>query len=208
MAQIQKKFIADAAVDENKIASSAISSTGALDGGSGTKISVKVDGSTIDKNGSNQIEVKAGGITNTQVSASAAIVYSKLDLAASVKASDMDSQAATAGQVLTADGAGAASYTSLPAAASGHSEQITLSGTDITNQYVDLAVAVQGASASDNSISLSVKGGPVQLKAVDYTVALTGGTAGVTRITLAGDLATGGAAALVATDVLIVNYQA
>lgn len=80
---------------------------------------------------------------------------------------------------------------------------ITLSGGDITNQYVDLAVEAYSAA----SISLTVVGGPLQLQAVDYTVSLTGGVAGVTRLTFAGDLATGGAAELVAADILIVVYS-
>jgi hypothetical protein len=41
-------------------------------------LNVLFDNTTIDINGSNQLEVKAGGITNTQVSASAAIARSKL----------------------------------------------------------------------------------------------------------------------------------
>lgn len=86
-------------------------------------------------------------------------------------------------------------------------EQITLSGTDITNQYVDLSFAVYGTSASVNSISLSVVGGPVQQKTVDYTVSLTGGAGGVTRISFAGDLATGGNAALIAADILMISYS-
>ncbi len=272
MAQIQKKFIADAAIDENKIDSSALDAAGALAGGSGTKLKVNVDGVTIDI-ATDAIEVKAGGISNTQVNAAAAIaysklalsnsivnadintaaaiaysklnltgdivdadiataaaiaysklaltnsivnadiaaaaaiVYSKLDLAASVKASDMNSEAATAGQVLTADGAGAATYATIPSGAVDGSEQITLSGTDITNQYIDLAHPIQGASAADNSLILSVAGAPVQLKAVDYSVALTGGVAGVTRVDFLNDLATGGASALVAGDIIMVNYS-
>jgi hypothetical protein len=37
-------------------------------------------------------------------------------------------------------------------------------------------------------------------------VSLTGGSGGVTRITFAGDLATGGNAALVAGDILQIKY--
>lgn len=85
-------------------------------------------------------------------------------------------------------------------------ENITLVSGDITNQFIDLAHAVQGSSASVNSISLNVVGGPEQLKVIDYTVSLTGGSGGVTRITFAGDLATGGNAALVAGDILQVKY--
>jgi len=83
-----------------------------------------------------------------------------------------------------------------------------LDGTDITNQYIDLPFAVQGASASDNSVSLSVLGGGgPQRKGTDYSVSLTGGVAGVTRITFLNDLATAGASALDATDFVIVHYS-
>lgn len=84
---------------------------------------------------------------------------------------------------------------------------ITLSGTDITNQYVDLSFAVYGSSASINSVMLTVIGGPLQQKTVDYTVSLTGGSGGVTRISFAGDLSTGGPAALVAGDKLAIYYS-
>lgn len=82
------------------------------------------------------------------------------------------------------------------------SEVLTLDGTDITNQYKDLSFAAYSAS----SISLVVAGGPMQVRGVDYSVSLTGGVAGVTRINFLGDLASGGAAELVATDILIVGY--
>lgn len=86
-------------------------------------------------------------------------------------------------------------------------ERITLSGTNITNQYVDLAHVAFGSSASANSVTLFPNGGPMQLKTVDYTVSLTGGSGGVTRVTFAGDLATGGGAALVASDILVIDYS-
>lgn len=88
-----------------------------------------------------------------------------------------------------------------------NSENLTLNGTDITNQYKDLSFAIYGTSASVNSAVLAVVGGPIQQKTVDYTVSLTGGSGGVTRITFAGDLATGGNAALVNGDILMVSYS-
>jgi len=95
-----------------------------------------------------------------------------------------------------------------PAVTSTATETIaTLVSGDITNQYYDLPHVAQGASALINSIQLSVVGGPEQLKGVDYTVSLTGGTGGNTRITFAGDLATGGNAALVAGDILMIGYS-
>lgn len=86
-------------------------------------------------------------------------------------------------------------------------ELITLNGTDITNQYVDLANAVYGTSNSFNSVNLSVVGGPVQAKTLDYTVDLTGGSGGVTRIDFINDLATGGVSELVSGDILLVSYS-
>lgn len=88
-----------------------------------------------------------------------------------------------------------------------HEQSITLAGGDITNQYVDLSFAAYGTSASVNSVQLSVVGGLIQTKTVDYTVSLTGGAGGVTRLTFAGDLATGGAAELIAGDTLVVYYS-
>jgi len=88
-----------------------------------------------------------------------------------------------------------------------HSEEFTLAGGDITNQYVDLSKVAHGASASDNSVSMFVVGGPMQRKAVDFTVSLTGGAGGVTRVSFAGGLATGGASELVAGDILVIEFS-
>lgn len=80
-------------------------------------------------------------------------------------------------------------------------EPLTLSGTDITNQYKDLAqVAITG------SIDFFVNG-IWQRPTTDYTINYTGGTGGKTRLTFAGDLATAGAAALVSGDVIHISYQ-
>lgn len=82
-------------------------------------------------------------------------------------------------------------------------ELLILDATDITNQYVDLAEV----ASSTASISLFALEGPIQEKGVDYTISLTGGAGGVTRITFAGGLATGGASELVDTDKIIVQYS-
>jgi len=63
---------------------------------SGSTLSTNVDNSTLDINGSNNLEIKSGGVTNTQVSASAAIAYSKLNLAGSVQNSDLASSSLAA----------------------------------------------------------------------------------------------------------------
>lgn len=80
-------------------------------------------------------------------------------------------------------------------------EALTLNGTDITNQYKDLAqVAVTG------SIFFLVNG-LWQRPTTDYTISYTGGAGGKTRLTFAGDLATGGGAELVSGDVIYIQYQ-
>ncbi len=109
------------------------------------------------------------------------------------------------GQVLTVV-SGAPAWAAAASTLTVTEDNDTLNSTDITNQYKDLLHAAQGSSATVNSISLNVVGGPEQLKGVDYTVSLTGGVGGVTRITFAGDLATGGNAALVSGDILMIKY--
>jgi hypothetical protein len=81
-------------------------------------------------------------------------------------------------------------------------ETFTLAAGDITNQYVDLANV-----ALASSISFLPDGGPEQREGTDYTVNLIGGAGGNTQITFTGDLATGGDAALVAGDVIVIKYD-
>jgi hypothetical protein len=88
-----------------------------------------------------------------------------------------------------------------------YEQKITLNNGQINSQHIDLAFAAYGVDANNNSIQLSVIGGPIQEKDVDYTISLTGGGGGVTRINFAGDLATGGAAALVQGDKLVISYS-
>lgn len=83
------------------------------------------------------------------------------------------------------------------------SEKKTLVSGDITNQYVDLAFAISDTA----SVAVTVIGGVLQNNAVDYTVSATGGSGGVGRISFIGDLATAGAAALIAGDILVVQYS-
>ena len=67
----------------------------------------------------NQVLVVSSGIpawsflVNANIDAAAGIVYSKLNLSASVKASDQNSQSAISTQALFADGSGAAAYRSI-----------------------------------------------------------------------------------------------
>lgn len=76
-------------------------------------------------------------------------------------------------------------------------EDPTLIGGDITNQYKDFA---NEALASSVMASLD---GVLGYEGSDYTLSTV---AGVTRLTFAGDWATGGLAALVAGDILHVQY--
>lgn len=176
----------------------------------------------------------SNSIVNADINAAAAIAYSKLNLSNSIVNADIAAGAAIADSKLaTISTANKVSGSAVQLNASGaledstglrvrvdgstvkrngsnnlealkaHSQKITLSGTDITNQYVDLAQAAYSAA----SISLVPVGGIEQEQAVDYTVSLTGGSGGVTRLTFAGDLATGGAAELVAADKLVVKYS-
>ena len=83
-------------------------------------------------------------------------------------------------------------------------ELFTLVAGDITNQYIDMLNV-----AATDSIMFVVKGLAPLLEGAshDYSVSYTGGAGGKTRITFLNDLATGGASALVATDVVQVHYM-
>lgn len=87
-------------------------------------------------------------------------------------------------------------------AAKGYKEVIVLGAGDITNQYVDLAKV-----ACRDTIILQPDGGPKQNEALDFTVNYTGGAGGKSRLLFAGDLGTGGSAALSAGDTLYIAYQ-
>jgi hypothetical protein len=78
----------------------------------------------------------------------------------------------------------------------------TLDSTNITNGYIDLDQV-----AHESSIGVVPVGGPMQREGTDYTLNYTGGSGSKTRITWAGDLATGGAAALVSGDIVVVSYS-
>lgn len=93
---------------------------------------------------------------------------------------------------------GSTSLTFLKKTYTSKKENLTLNGTDITNQYKDMSF-----SAIADSMILSVNG-VMQYEGSDYTLSVV---SGVTRLTFAGDLATGGAAALVSGDILRVKYE-
>ena len=112
----------------------------------------------------------------------------------------------SAGQVLSTDGnpTSQLSWVTPSSSATNNKELKTLSSGDITNQFIDLAHV-----ALTNSISFVVKGGGIQIEGAsfDYSVSYTGGVGGNTRITFLNDLATGGASALIAGDVVVAQYE-
>jgi len=109
----------------------------------------------------------------------------------------------TTGQVLTVAG-GIPAWAAAGATTTPNKETFVLSSTDITHQYLDLAHV-----ARTNSIIFMVQGSGYLLEGTsyDYSVSYTGGVGSNTRITFLNDLATGGNAALVAGDVVQVNYS-
>lgn len=82
-------------------------------------------------------------------------------------------------------------------------ETFVLSGTDITNGYVDLA---QVARNSSIDVLIDGWGGILEGASYGYTVSYTGGAGGKTRVTWLNSLATGGDA-LVAADVIQIGYS-
>lgn len=113
--------------------------------------------------------------------------------------------ASVIGQVWTASGVGGQGYWANAAAAPTWGKvRVSLSAGDITNQYYDLTEV-----ALNNSVSALVKGQAMGIEdaADEYTLAYTGGAGGNTRINFGTNWATGGGSALVAGDILVVQFQ-
>lgn len=182
--------------------------------GGGTTNYLRADGTWAAPSGSG---VSIVGTFNSQASSANGLVISGADIyaqAATTTNPGMVSVPASGGLSLSTaalsinvDGTTTAISSNALTALQPINQQYTLTSTDITNQYYDLAHVAFGSSASANSVELAVIGGPVQQKTVDYTVSLTGGAGGVTRITFAGGLATAGASALVSGDILVIDYD-
>ena len=79
----------------------------------------------------------------------------------------------------------------------------TLSATDVSNGYLDLADV-----ADDSSVLLQVAGAGNQLETVDFSVNYTGGASSKTRVTFLGGLASAGVSALASGDQLTIVYKA
>lgn len=112
-----------------------------------------------------------------------------------------DGSEGTAGYVWTStDTNGRGAWMPASGGATWLKQIFTLSGTDISNGYIDLSHV-----ALTDSIDLLVKGDGIQIEdaAEDYTVNYTGGAGGNTRITWVNTLAS----SLVSGDKLVVKYQ-
>lgn len=83
-------------------------------------------------------------------------------------------------------------------------ETFTLDGTNITNQYLDLAQV-----AETGSVLVMIKGlGPV-LEGVSqqYSISYTGGVGGKSRISFLNEIAIGGVSELIAGDIVQIMYR-
>lgn len=98
--QLTGDVTTSAAVGSQSLA--ATIATGAV---TASKLGSITDGVTLDQSGAGStLEVKAGGISNTQINASAAIAYSKLNLSGSIVNADINSAAAIAYSKLALSG--------------------------------------------------------------------------------------------------------
>lgn len=187
--QIVSKFITDAAVTATKLASDAVTTAKILaDSVTEAKIRLANAGYLRARNAANSADVNV-----IRVNASDKVEFPSVPQIAS------GSPSASA-DVIT-KGFADANYAAIGASAiTFGKEAVTLVAGDITNQYVDLSHPIKASS-----LILSVNG-VTATEGTDYTVSLTGGSGGNTRVSFAGDLATAGNAALVATDVLSLAY--
>lgn len=187
--QIVSKFITDAAVIASKIATDAVTTGKILaDAVTDAKIRLANAGYLRARNAAGSADVNV-----IRVNASDKVEFPSVPQIASGTPS-------ASADIITkgfADGAYAAIGST---GVTFGKETKTLSGGDITAQYVDLAQPIKASSL------VFVVNGVTATEGTDYTISLTGGAGGNTRVTFAGDLATGGNAALVAADVISFTY--
>ena len=200
MSQIVTKFITDLAVTTAKINAGAVTDAKVASGidaakiGAGTVSNTEfgyLDGVTSAIQG--QVDAK---IAKSQLAAKGDLI------SASAAATPATLSVGTNGQVLSADSTQASGlrWITLSSTVFGKESKTLIAG-DITNQYIDLAQVIIA-----NSLDFMVNG-LIFNEGVDYSVSLTGGVGGKTRVSFLGDLATAGAAALVAGDVVYVKYN-
>jgi len=213
MSQILSKFLADANVTNEKIATG-IDAAKLADG---TVSNAELQFiNSLSSNAQDQITARAVATRNINTSANSGVSGGG-DLSAdrSIVVAPDNANAGTVASgdlVLVADVSNsnalikvtAASIAALGAGSTNEKQTFVLIAGDITNQFLDLSQV-----AKTNSINFIVKNGGAMLEGAsyDYTVNYTGGAGGLTRITFVNDLATAGASALIATDVVQVQYE-
>ena len=165
-----------------------ISGSGAIDV-TADVVSLTIDGSTLTQSASG-VKVADSGIDELQLS-------SNVDAESFVVAAGYTPAAGTVTVGATIQGAlekveGKVDAVSVPVI---EREVITLLAGDITNGYIDLA-----ATPLASSVLFEVAGAPSQIEGTDWSLSTN-------RITFLGDLASGGAAALEAGDILQITYR-
>lgn len=179
--QIVTKFVADLAVSTAKLAALAVTTAKiAADAVTNAKILLANQGFLRGRNAANSADINIVKINaSDQVETANLWTFpSVLPQSAVVPVSGSDLVNKT-----YAD--------SLVSSITGRFEDRTMTGGEIIAQFYDLAQLIKS-----ETLTITVSG-VVQEEGVDYTLSTA---SGVTRVTLAGDLATGGAAALIAGD--------
>jgi hypothetical protein len=137
----------------------------------------------------------SGNLSSSAVALASADVSGVLPVA---KGGTNLSAIGTAFQVLRVNSAGTALEYANDTGSLAAKESFTLTGTDITNQYVDLAVTIKDQTLIGFVGRLGIH------ETEDYTLSVASGK---TRVTFAGSIATAGAEALVAGDKLFFTYS-
>ena len=140
------------------------------------------------------IELETAAVSGTGVRGKVQVKARELDLT-SVKITNL-ADGTTSGDAVN-KGQLDAAIAGVTAAVTGRKEVFTLSGTDITNGYVDCAHL-----AIANTMILS-SGGVMHHEGESYTLSTVGG---VTRVTFAGDLVDPAASKLIAGDKVYLQY--
>lgn len=213
MSQIKTKFLENASVTDAKIVAGVDAAKIADGSVSNTEFQFI---NSLTSNAQTQLDAKADDATTITALANGGLTGGG-DLSANRTFAVSPNNATTAtpvgadellfGDVSDSNNVKKTTVATLVALASGSTnekETFVLGAGDITNQYLDLAQV-----AKTDSINFIVKNAGAMLEGAsyDYTVSYTGGAGGVTRISFANDLATGGNSALVATDVVQIQYE-
>jgi hypothetical protein len=204
--------VASGAIAVDLAAASGLESTNPGNAAGQLRVKLEAASPSLQIDGSNQLGVKldpAGSIIKGASGVAVQLESSNPTLQIATNALGVKLNAAGAitssasGLIVATDGVTTKIVSNAVVAQKNALEKKTLISGDITAQYVDLSFPISDTS----SVGLFVVGGLLQNPGVDYSVSATGGVAGVGRITFLGDLASGGVSALVAGDILVVQYN-